>query len=313
MVRRLAVVAGVVGIAAVLSASAFASTANHPPTITATKATFTIPAGGTSTWALRLWSNGTMEGAAHGTSGELTVAVPVTSSCKFQADVSVTPAGGKSTYYSGTIVTVPDCGPLATIAGHIYACSVTGTQTTTEIVNGTLAATGPQMVSSQANPLSPPVPVTSGSYTMTAGAPNGYVLTGCGGSATVSSNGASATETVAVPLHGNGVGIFYVVAVPAPHTSPSGSGSGPPGGSSGGNAPATPGSSSSSTVTHAATTAAATKAGSSELAFTGMNTGPLLFAGLALLGLGLGLFALAGIRGREPVVSPVRTTLRRRT
>ena len=231
---RLAVFVGVTGAAVALSVPAFAT--NARPKISATAATFAIPAGTTSSWTLKLWSHGTMKGSDTGTSGTLTVGVPATSDCMFQADVSVTPVGGQSSYYSGTRATVPGCGPPPTIAGDIYLCSGTGTQTATEIGSGTLAAGGPQSVPSQANPLAPTT-VLSGSYTMTAGAPAGYVFVVCGGSASVAPTGVNASEPVVVPSGGAGFGTFYVVQA-APVGSLSG-GSGPPQSPGSGSGPST--------------------------------------------------------------------------
>jgi hypothetical protein len=283
---RLAVFVGVTGAAVALSVPAFAT--NVRPSISATEATFAIPAGTTSSWTLKLWSHGAMKGSDTGTSGTLTVGVPATSDCMFQADVSVTPVGGQSSYYSGTRATVPGCGPPQTIAGDIYQCSGTGTQTTTEIGSGTLAAGGPQAVPSQANPLAPTT-VPSGSYSMTAGAPAGYVFVVCGGSASVASTGITASEPVVVPAGGAGFGTFYAVLA-APVGSLSG-GSGPsqsPGSPGSGNGPSTsPGTPGPvGTVAHHSQPGAATKAGSSVLAFTGLNTGPLLLVGLVVLALG---------------------------
>ena len=200
------------GITGAVVALATPALANSPvtPKISATQTTFAIPSGSAGTWTLRLWSHGTLEGTASGTSGTLTVPVPSTSDCTFQADVTVLPPGGQRYYYSGTRATVPGCGPVSTLAGHIYLCSAAGAPTTSEVAGGTLAATGPQAVTSQPNPLSP-LTVQPGSYSMTAASPSGYVLVTCGGSATIGSNGTSASEPVVVPSGGNGVGTFYVV------------------------------------------------------------------------------------------------------
>ncbi len=288
MALRLAVFVGVAGAAVALSASAFA-VSPRPPKISATEATFAIPMGTTSTWTLKLWSHGNLEGSDSGTSGTLTVAVPTTPDCLFQADVSVAPVGGKSSYYSGVRATVPGCGPPPTIAGDIYLCSGTGAQTTTEITGGMLAVTGPRTLPSQANPLLPTA-VSSGSYTMGAGSPSGYVFVVCNGSASVSTTGFTATQTVVVPAGGAGFGAFYVVKA-APVGSLSG-GSGPPPPNSGGGPATSPGTPHPvSTVTHHSQPAGATKVGSSSLAFTGMNTGPLLVVGFLALMLG-GLVSL---------------------
>jgi hypothetical protein len=295
---RLAVFVGVTGAAVAFSMPAFAT--NVRPNISATEATFAIPTGTTSSWTLKLWSHGAMKGSATGTSGTLTVGVPATSDCMFQADVSVTPVGGQSSYYSGTRATVPGCGPPQTIAGDIYQCSGTGTPTTTEIGSGTLAAGGPQAVPSQANPLAP-TKVPSGSYTMTAGAPAGYVFVVCGGSASVVSTGISASEPVVVPAGGAGFGAFYVVLA-APVGSLSG-GSGPPqspgSGSGPSTSPGTPGP--VGTVAHHTQPGPATKVGSSTLAFTGLNTGPLLLVGLVVLALGALATTVSRARRRHVV------------
>lgn len=109
------------------------------------------------------------------------------------------------------------------LAGDIYLCSPSGA-TTAEVSGGTLSASGPTTVASQANPLAPTV-VPAGTYTVSAGAPSGYTfVASCSGSpagtpvATVGTNGSSASETVNVPAGGTGTGIFYVTPV-APHLS----------------------------------------------------------------------------------------------
>ena len=116
-----------------------------------------------------------------------------------------------------------------TIAGHIYLCN-NANPTTTEQSGGTLGASGATPVSATPNPLAP-TQVGAGAYTMTATAPPGYQLVGCGGSSTPSASGSTATESVTVPSGGAGVGIFYVVAT-TPVTSPTATttGSGGPGG-----------------------------------------------------------------------------------
>ncbi len=288
-----------------LSAPAFASLPK-PPTINATQTTFTIPSPSTSTWTLRLWSHGTLEGSANATSGMLTVAVPATSDCAFQADVSVLPVGGVRFYYSGARATVPGCGPVhQSIAGDIFLCSAAGAQTTTEQTGGTLAATGPQTVASQANPLAP-TQVPSGSYTMTATPPSGFELVACGGAATVETSGNTASEPVTVPAGGAGVGAFYVVAQ-APAGSLSG-GSGPPGGlGSGSGSPTSPGTSGpgTSTAPHKSTPAVV-KVSSPKLAFTGLNVGPLVLIGI--LALVLGSLATVTSRRRRTITADRSTS-----
>jgi hypothetical protein len=137
----------------------------------------------------------------------------------------VTCNGSSSPNPSGTSatesVTVPSGGAgvgifyvmqnTQTIAGHIYLCAA-GTQTTTEVSGGTLAASGPTSVPATANPLAP-TSVSAGSYTMTATNPAGYTLVTCGGSSSPNPASTSATESVTVPIGGAGVGIFYVALV----------------------------------------------------------------------------------------------------
>ncbi len=287
----MALFAGVAGAGLALSAPAFASVPRAPK-ISATQATFTIPSEGGSTWILRLWSDGTLEGSAHATSGTLTVAVPTTSDCAFQADVSVASVSGQEYFYAGARAVVPGCGPPSTIAGHIFLCSAAGAPTTTEVSGGSLAATGPEALPSQSNPVVP-TRVASGSYTMTATSPSGYVLVSCGGSATVGSSGTTAAESVTVPAGGNGVGLFYV-GLAAPTGSLSG-GSGP----GGTRTPTSPGNSGAvHTVAHRSRSTA-TPVGSIGLAFTGMTSLPLLFSGL--LALVLGALATVVSRARRRV------------
>jgi hypothetical protein len=293
-----ALVAGVAGAAIALSAPVFAAVPQAPK-ISATDATFAIPAGATSTWNLRLWSHGALEGSSSGTTGRLDVAVPATSDCAFQADVSVKAANGQWYFYSGARATVPGCGPRSTVAGHIYLCSAAGAPTATEVGGGTLTATGPQTVPSQSNPITP-VKVPAGTFTMTATSPSGYVFVACGGPASIGSSGIAASEPVVVPSGGAGVGTFYVV-VAAPTGSLSG-GSGPGGGGGSGpasGAPTSPsGSSPSSSAVHHSQSVVTTDVGSPRLAFTGFNTVPFVLLGLGTLVLGLLATATSRIRRR---------------
>jgi hypothetical protein len=306
--RRLAVL--VIAAAAALAFSAPAFAAPRQPILSPTQATFAIPSGSTSTWTLRLWTHGALQGSETGTSGTLTVPVPATSDCTFQADVSVVPLGGTSSYYSGRRATVPGCGPLPTIAGDIYLCPPTGA-TVTEVTGGTLAATGPQNLVPQPNPMGP-TPVLSGNYNMTAGPPPGYILVQCGGSAIVTPDGSSATELVPVFIGdtggpemaptvsgGGGVGIFYVTTV----TAPAGAGAGASDSAAAGltKAQTSPGPAlAAGGVSHSNVTAplAATPVGGSSLAFTGMNTEPLLLIGFLSLTLGTLLTAASRVRRR---------------
>ena len=100
--------------------------------------------------------------------------------------------------------------PIVTqsIAGHIYLCN-NSDRTTSEVSGGALAASGPQTLGASPNPLGN-TDVGSGVYTMTATTPSDYVLVICGGTSAPASGGNAATEAVAVPAGGAGVGIFYV-------------------------------------------------------------------------------------------------------
>jgi len=117
--------------------------------------------------------------------------------------------------HCGTVGPLTSTGPITqTIAGHIYLCDSTQ-PTATEVPGGTLASTGPQTLGSSPNPLAP-TQVAPGGYITTATPPPDFVLVACGGSSAPASGGNSATEGVAVPAGGSGVGIFYVTsATPA--------------------------------------------------------------------------------------------------
>jgi hypothetical protein len=84
-----------------------------PPTISNIQAAFTIPSGPAQAWVLRLWSMpqpSTLEGQVFGTSGTLTLNVPLTKTCQFQVDVKVAPVGTTNPnlfkWYSGVTATV---------------------------------------------------------------------------------------------------------------------------------------------------------------------------------------------------------------
>ncbi len=296
-IRRLLLLTGGVGLSAVFSATAFAASPHQFPTITSSQATFKVPAGTTSTWTLRLWSHGTLKGSASGTSGVVAVAVPATTDCKFQADVKVTAPGRHPHYYSGTRARVTDCGvrpSTQSISGHIYLCTAEGSSTTTEVAGGTMAATGPQAVASQPNPLTPTAAAV-GSYTMTANSPVGYLLVVCGGSASVGSAGQTASESVTVPSGGAGVGLFYASA--PPFRAGGGSTVSNPASTAGGGAR-----SSRDPVAVDRSPVPVTKATGSQLAFTGVNVGSPLLLGLIMLGFGTMLLAYS----RERSVNPKR-------
>jgi hypothetical protein len=289
----------VVALCALVFAGSASAAAPRPPTITATKATFPVPPGATLTWVLRLWSHGAMVGSDQANSGVLTVMVPATSDCAFQADVSILGPGGRDYFYSGARATVPGCGPVSTLTGDIYLCSGAGGPTTTEVTGGTLAASGPQSLGPQANPLAP-TRVKPGTYTVSAGAPSGYVFVACGSTPAIGSGATTATQTVTVPSGGAATGSFYVVL-----SAPVGtlSGSSPSGGS--GQGPST-----SPVVNHLGTRSPAgslagarrpTPVTSSELAFTGQNTVLLLLVGLVALAVGALALVAAQLRRRTLV------------
>jgi uncharacterized repeat protein (TIGR01451 family) len=107
------------------------------------------------------------------------------------------------------VVAPPASRPIVqSIAGHIYLCNNT-VPSATEVPGGTLATTGPQTLGSSPNPL-PFTEVAPGGYVVTATPPPDYVLVACGGTSAPVSGGTTATEAVAVPAGGSGVGIFYV-------------------------------------------------------------------------------------------------------
>lgn len=107
------------------------------------------------------------------------------------------------------VVAPPAGQPIVqSIAAHIYLCTNT-IPSATEVPGGTLATTGPQTLGASPNPL-PSTEVAPGGYVVTATPPPGYVLVTCGGTSSPVSGGTTATEAVAVPAGGSGVGIFYV-------------------------------------------------------------------------------------------------------
>jgi hypothetical protein len=285
------------------------------------KATFHIPGESDSLWRLQLWADGTLEGSTTGMSGVLTVTVPHTDDCTFQADVATTPSGDDSstapegdasalpegvwTFYSGTRATLTSCGvtpPTQTIAGDIFLCT-NGDPTTTEVTGGTLAATGPQTVASQANPLAS-TSVADGGYTMTAGAPDGFDLVVCGGTATIGVDGQTASESVTVPSGGAGVGLFYVSAPP----DQSGGSSTPqtpvPGATASANAPTDPADPGPAVTAGDNPPVAPLPTAGSQLAFTGMDPVTPLLLGLLLLAVGSLLITVSGLR--RPAGSAVR-------
>src|SRR5205823_50838 len=110
------------------------------------------------------------------------------------------PSNGTGT---ATFYVAPD---TQTLVVHIYDCS--NGASTTEISGGTISATGPTTVASQANPLN--ASVSAGGYSVTAGAPANHHFVDCGSGVTINSP-TSATEGVNVPANGTGAAVFYVV------------------------------------------------------------------------------------------------------
>jgi hypothetical protein len=284
---------GCAGLSLFYAAPALAAV-NARPTITPSQSVFTVPVGKTTLmWTLRLWSHGNLEGSSEATAGVLVVPVPHLSDCTFQADVTETAPGGSPQYYSGNRVTLTSCGPpppTQTIAGHIYLCGPGGLRTVTEVAGGTLAATGPQAVNSQANPLIPTT-VDPGTYLMTASTPTGFLFVDCGGPATPAADGLTASESLLVPSGATEVGLFYVTAPPVSAG----------GGSTGLNSTDVPSTPAALTAVvppaaiasgHSPLVKAVPVAGT-QLAFTGMNAGRPLLLGLFLFATGLVLVVVA--------------------
>lgn len=107
------VAGSVLGSAGVASAGT-----NVKPVITATQVSFAIPASPTGVWRLVLTSYPPPVqrlGETFGTSGTLTLPVPQTSTCSFQADVKVQIGGvGNFVMYSSVKAVVPGCGQSGT-------------------------------------------------------------------------------------------------------------------------------------------------------------------------------------------------------
>jgi len=115
--RRFALsLAAVLVVGTVLSSAEMASatTGHVKPVITATQVTFTIPSTPVGVWQLGLTTYPppvTHMGKVQGTSGTLTLPVPKTATCSFQADVKVSVNGGPLMMYSSAKAVVPGCGP----------------------------------------------------------------------------------------------------------------------------------------------------------------------------------------------------------
>ena len=120
--RRFAFLLGVILVTgSVLGSTGTASAGTHhvPPVITATQVTFTIPSSPAGVWQLNLFTKHSTPnqflGHTTGTSGTLTLPVPQTATCDFQADVKVQIGGvGPFVFWSGAITVVPGCGQSGT-------------------------------------------------------------------------------------------------------------------------------------------------------------------------------------------------------
>src|SRR5215469_15462792 len=104
----------------VISSAGIASAGTRvPPVITATQVTFTIPSQPAGVWQLNLFTKHQTPpqnlGSTTGTSGTLSLPVPQTATCDFQADVKVQIGGmGPFVFWSGVIAVVPGCGQSGT-------------------------------------------------------------------------------------------------------------------------------------------------------------------------------------------------------
>jgi hypothetical protein len=109
-------VATSLGMVAASASPSFAFNHATKPTLSPTQASFVVPASPVGVWTMNLWTLPKPEnlvGTTSGTSGTLTIPVPQTADCRFQADVRVT-VSGVSKFYSGQIATVPGCGQSGT-------------------------------------------------------------------------------------------------------------------------------------------------------------------------------------------------------
>lgn len=134
--RRLVLLAAAAVLVAgsVLGAAAVASAGTHAkPVITATQVSFTIPSSPAGVWELVLTTYPppvTHLGKVQGTSGTLTLPVPQTATCSFQADAKVEVAGTSAfVQYSSAKAVVPGCGapcPTSTTANFRWHYSANG-------------------------------------------------------------------------------------------------------------------------------------------------------------------------------------------
>jgi hypothetical protein len=103
--RTVPVLLGVIfvllGALLLLSVKAFASSIPGPtfstaPAVAVTDARYAIPDASTgTTWTMRVWAHGQLIGITRGTSGVLTVPVPASQACTFQADIQTAGLGGR--------------------------------------------------------------------------------------------------------------------------------------------------------------------------------------------------------------------------
>jgi hypothetical protein len=124
----LAVILVLLGALLLLSVKAFASSMPGPtfttaPAVAVTEARFAIPDGGSATWTLRVWSHGQLIGSSRGTSGVLTVPVPATQACNFQADIRTTRPGGRFRYVTGKRILGACCPPGPASSGLTTSAS----------------------------------------------------------------------------------------------------------------------------------------------------------------------------------------------
>jgi hypothetical protein len=119
--KRLGISIGAIFLVVVVSAPWAFAQGQHP-TITSSVASFTIASTKAQgpVWTLNLWAKGNRVGTDSGTQGTLTVEVPPTPACKFQADVL-----RNGNWYSGTRITLTSCG------GHTVPPTTTTTTTST--------------------------------------------------------------------------------------------------------------------------------------------------------------------------------------
>jgi hypothetical protein len=178
-----------VGIATVgvLGWGTLAFAGGHAPSITPTQATFIIGPGSVkgTVWTLNLWSKGNRDGSDTGTTGTLTVAVPATRNCAFQADVL---RNGK--WFSGNDATFTSCGGVAPTTSTTTSTTTTTTKPPTSTkgghkpkgghtppVNKLVTSSTPDPVTKAALSASKPAAVSSSRLAFTGVGPALWILT----------------------------------------------------------------------------------------------------------------------------------------